>query len=74
MEEEYERAKQKRKEKNSERGSKRGRKSKREHGWIKNKGNLAGGVKKQNVLRLTSLTDETSEEKNSLFARKGSHL
>lgn len=60
--------------KNKERGSKTGRKSKREHTWIKNKGNLAGGVKKQNVLQLTSLTDETSEEKNSLFARKGSYL
>ena len=58
MEEEYERAKQKRKEKIMREEVKRGEKS----------------VKKQNVLQLTSLTDETSEEKNSLFERKGSYL
>ena len=40
----------------------------------KNRKNLNGSVKKQNVLQLTSLIDETSEEKNSLFARKGSYL
>ena len=40
----------------------------------KNRRNLNGSVKKQNVLQLTSLIDETSEEKNSLFARKGSYL
>ena len=40
----------------------------------KNRRNLNGSVKKQNVLQLTSLTDETSEEKNSLFERNGSYL
>ena len=39
----------------------------------KNRRNLNGSVKKQNVLQLTFLTDEASEGKNSLFARKGSH-
>ena len=74
MEEEYERAKQKRKEKIMREAVKRGEKVKGNIVEQKNRRNLNGSVKKQNVLQLTSLIDETSEEKNSLFARKGSYL
>ena len=70
MEEEYERAKQKRKEKIMREAVKRGEKVKGNIVEQKNRRNLNGSVKKQNVLQLTFLTDEASEGKNSLFAKK----